>query len=75
MYIEPSVVKQITGGIMVAFTVFGFVLAINKHIFSQSADNSISELFGTWFNYVATGIAVALVSGVGVYALNSLLRS
>jgi hypothetical protein len=43
--------------------------------FSQSADNSISELFGTWFNYVATGIAVALVSGVGVYALNSLLRS
>lgn len=75
MYIEPSVVKQITGAIMGVFAALGFVMAIYNHIFSQSADNSISELFGTWFNYVATGIAVALVSGVGVYALNSLLRS
>lgn len=74
MYVEPSVVKQITGGIMGVFAVLGFVMAIYKHIFSQSTDNSISELFGTWFNYVATGIAVALVTGVGVYALNYLSK-
>lgn len=74
MYIEPSIVKQITGGIMGVFAAFGFVMAFYKHIFSQSADNSISELFGTWFNYVATGIAVALVTGVGVYALNYLSK-
>jgi len=74
MYIEPSVVKPITGGILIAFAALGFVMAIYKHIFSQSADNSISELFGTWFNYVATGIAVALVTGIGVYALNYLSK-
>ena len=74
MYIEPSVVKQITGGIMGVFAALGFEMVIYKHIFSQSTDNSISELFGTWFNYVATGIAVALVTGVGVYALNYLSK-
>lgn len=74
MYIEPSIVKQITGGIMGVFAALGFIMAIYNHIFSQSTDDIISELFGTWFNYVATGIAVALVTGVGVYELNHLSK-
>lgn len=72
MYIEPSVVKQITSGIIGVFAALGFVMAIYRHVICQNTHDIISEFFGTWFNYVASGILVALVTGVGVYALNYL---
>lgn len=75
MYIEPSIVKQITGGIMGVFAALGFVMAIYKHIFSEDADDSISEFFGTWFNYVANGIFIALAVGIGAYAFKTLLKT
>ena len=74
MYIEPSVVKQITGGIMGVFAALGFVMAFYKHIICQNTNDNTSEFFGTWFNYVATGVLVALVTGVGVYELNHLSK-
>lgn len=75
MYIEPSIVKQITDGIMGVFAAIGFVMAIYKHVIYQSTDDIISEFFGTWFNYVTSGILVAVVIGVSVYAFNTLLKT
>lgn len=57
---------------MGVFGALGFVMAFYKHVICQNTDDIISEFFGTWFKYIAIGI---LVTGVGVYAFNTLLKT
>lgn len=74
MFIEPSFIKTLTGYIFMGSIAVGFCTAIYQHLFSDDADDNISECGGMWLNVIANGILIAIGVALVAYGLNSLIQ-